>query len=314
MYLYAKDLSNEGEQITYLELLRKLYSPKKFESAADGLEELWAVYLTRDIAKAILLANELGETNSDWKELKAFTLNIAEERRLAQNGDYNKANILIKQMKQPKYLGIDDFFYLEKATVLNKAGNTQAAYETLTAAYAENPTDKLFTAMKVYGKLLGKAETVITRDVETIRDKFAFAAPPFDLGLYTSDARLRLEDLKGDVVLLTFWFPGCGPCRSEFPHFQAVINEYKGRPVKFVGINVAPGQDQYVIPFLQNNNYSMIPLRGNPAITTAYHVRGEPANFLIDQEGKVVFEKFRIGNTNHRTLELMINSLLNPTQ
>jgi|GEM_PF-6017691 len=42
----------------------------------------------------------------------------------------------------------------------------------------------------------------------------------------------------------------------------------------------------------------------------AYKVQGEPENFLIDQNGKIVFDDFMIEGNNHRTFELMINSLL----
>ena len=126
-----------------------------------------------------------------------------------------------------------------------------------------------------------------------------------------SDGKLSLNDLKGKVVLLTFWFPGCGPCREEFPHFQAVINKFKDENVAYIGINVFPLQDGYVIPLLKNNKYSFIPLRGTSAFAAEYYgVQGEPENFLIDKDGKIIFKDFRIDNSNERTLELMITALL----
>ncbi|MGZ3929511.1 MAG: TlpA disulfide reductase family protein, partial [Mucilaginibacter sp.] len=127
--------------------------------------------------------------------------------------------------------------------------------------------------------------------------------------------KLNLKDLKGKVVLLTFWFPGCGPCRAEFPHFQAVINKFIGKDLVYIGINVSPLQDPYVVPFLQNTKYSFIPLRGTAEFArNNYGVEGEPENFLIDKDGKIIFKNFRIDNNNHRTLELMISSLLQKGQ
>ncbi|MEO6980670.1 MAG: TlpA disulfide reductase family protein, partial [Mucilaginibacter sp.] len=157
----------------------------------------------------------------------------------------------------------------------------------------------------------GKNEEQVVKDIAALRDSKAVAAYPFDLGLYTSDGKLSLKDLKGKVTLLTFWFPGCGPCRGEFPHFQAVIDKFKGDAVEYVGINVLPEQDAYVLPFMKNTKFSFIPLRGNSEFAKQnYGVRGEPTNFLIDKDGKIVFKKFRIDGANHRTLELMIASLL----
>ena len=122
---------------------------------------------------------------------------------------------------------------------------------------------------------------------------------------------MNLNDLKGKVVLLTFWFPGCGPCRGEFPHFQAVINEYKVQDVVYIGINVAPEQNEYVLPFMKNTKYSFIPLRGTDSVMNDYKVQGEPTNFLIDKDGKIAYSDFSINANNQRTLELMISSLLN---
>jgi len=175
--------------------------------------------------------------------------------------------------------------------------------------YAKLPTDQLNTALEWYGKKIGKDTGQVLKDIDALRNATAVSAYPFDMGLYTS--KLSLNDLKGKVVLLTFWFPGCGPCRAEFPHFEAVINKYKKENVVYVGINVFPEQDPYVIPFLKNTKFSFIPLRGSSDFAEKnYGVQGEPENFLIDGEGKIIFRSFRIDNTNRRTLELMISSML----
>jgi thiol-disulfide isomerase/thioredoxin len=114
------------------------------------------------------------------------------------------------------------------------------------------------------------------------------------------------------VVLLTFWFPGCGPCRGEFPHFQEVLKKFKGQDIAYVGINVVPGQDPYVLPFMQSSGYSFTPLRDKDQMAQkAYHVRGEPSNYLIDRDGHIIFSDFMIQSPRaQRMLELMIGSLV----
>ncbi|MWR47812.1 redoxin domain-containing protein, partial [Escherichia coli] len=45
-------------------------------------------------------------------------------------------------------------------------------------------------------------------------------APP--LVLHTLDGRsIATDDLRGQVVILTFWATWCGPCRTELPLLSA---------------------------------------------------------------------------------------------
>lgn len=311
LYWLAERSVNKSDKIKYFEKLRELYPPAKFGWSADGMSSLWAAYIETDPAKAQALATAVGDTDKYWRLMKSFNENIIQERKLVAANKYAEAVALLAQTKKPRYPNVDGFFYTEEAAVLDKTGNTKAAYDSLAAKFAQMPTDELLAATEMYGEKIGKSKAQVQEDVEALRNNAATPAYPFNLGLYTSNGKLSLADLKGKVVLLTFWFPGCGPCRGEFPHFQAVMNGYKNNPkVAFIGINVAPEQDPYVVPFMQNTKYSFIPLHGTDAETKAFNVRGEPENFLIDQNGKIVFKDFRIEGNNHRTLELMINSLL----
>ncbi len=247
----------------------------------------------------------------DWKLRKQVAESIIKINKLEQNQKNAAAITELNQVKLPAFNYINDFIVLKKCSLLEKAGDVKAAYDSLAVKFAKLPTDGLFTALELYGKQTGKDKAQVVKDIETIRNNTSVAAYPFELGLYTSNGSLKLKELKGKVVLLTFWFPGCTPCRDEFPHFQAVINDFNGADVVYIGINVYPAQDAYVLPFLENNKYSFIPLRGNSAFAAKnYGVQGEPENFLIDKDGKIIFKDFHIDHTNHRTLELMIASLL----
>ncbi len=129
--------------------------------------------------------------------------------------------------------------------------------------------------------------------------------------MYTSDKKVALSDYKGKVVLLTFWFPGCGPCRAEFPHFRKRAAKIQGKGIVYLAINVMPIQDDYVLPFLRGTHYSFTPLRGTAEwAAQQYKVPGQPANFLIDGAGRIVFSNFLINGNNERMLELMIASML----
>ncbi|HEY5327790.1 MAG TPA: redoxin domain-containing protein, partial [Mucilaginibacter sp.] len=310
LFWLAERAKNRNDKVNYFEALRKLYPPQKFRWSAGGMIELGDIYLQTDPEKALVLINDMGD-DKDWQMRKQVAGSLLQINKLEREQNYKDAIIILNQVKLPAYNQIKDFIALKKAVLQEKAGDVKAAYDSLSVKFAKLPTDQLDTALELYGRKIGKDKVQVAKDIQTIRNSTAIPAYPFELDLYTGNGKLNLKDLKGKVVLLTFWFPGCGPCENEFPHFQAVINEFKGDDVVYVGINVLPEQDPYVIPFVENNKYSFIPLRGNPEFARKnYGIRAEPGNFLIDKDGKIIFSRFLIDNANQRTLELMISSLL----
>src|SRR5262249_6659607 len=170
------------------------------------------------------------------------------------------------------------------------------------------PEDEVDSALVGYGEKLGRSKDQVRADVCARRDAQSKPAPAFALQRYGTEGKATLADFRGKVVLLTFWFPGCGPCRGEFPNFEHVLARFRGKDVAYVGVNTETEQDDYVLPFLAGTKYSFTPLRGDDAITRpdAFNVRGCPTNFLIDQAGRIVYRNFRIDDGNELLLQRMI--------
>lgn len=128
--------------------------------------------------------------------------------------------------------------------------------------------------------------------------------------MYDGDSKFCLADNKGKVVLMTFWFPGCGPCRAEMPHFENVLKKINRENLVFIGAQTIRSQDGFVDSFMENNQYTFVPLKSTKEVVNDYNAIVAPTNILIDKEGRIAYSNFVIKASNERMLELMLNTLL----
>ena len=173
------------------------------------------------------------------------------------------------------------------------------------------------TAIASYGSKLGKKAEQTDADIWARLNANAQMATPFNgLKRYLTPGEASLADYKGKVVLLTYWFPGCGPCRGEFPHFENVVKKFKGQDLEYLGINIVSKQNDYVVPFMKGSGYSFTPLEEveGRAKGNLDNRNAAPMNFLIDKDGRLIFSNFRTDGDNEDDLELMINLLLHTKQ
>src|SRR5690606_19483011 len=101
-------------------------------------------------------------------------------------------------------------------------------------------------------------------------------AKPFSIDSFDSEKKITLEDLKGKITLLTFWYPACGPCRGEMPHFENAIKGFDREKFQYLGINIYREQDNLIKPFLDNTGFSFTPLGASKEIKKDYQIVAAP--------------------------------------
>lgn len=100
------------------------------------------------------------------------------------------------------------------------------------------------------------------------------------------------DDLGGSIVLVNFWYAGCGPCRTEADDLNGLFDEYGGQGVTFVGVNIRDDAAT-ALSFEKEHavEYDSILDVGDAAVTLAFAKPAPPSTtpttFLLDREGRV---------------------------
>lgn len=120
-------------------------------------------------------------------------------------------------------------------------------------------------------------------------------APPWELKT-PNGTLVRLSDLRGHVVVLDFWATWCGPCKIAMPKIQELHNELRGRQVKVFGVNCMENEGADPEGYMKSQNYTYgLLIDGQDNVARSYHVFGIPAFYVIDAEGRVVYNAMGAG-------------------
>ena len=98
---------------------------------------------------------------------------------------------------------------------------------------------------------------------------------------------LRLEDMRGQIVVINFWATWCGPCRQEMPKLDELYKRYKRAGVTIWGINV---EDKQSLPdaYLTENPVSFPVLYDTEStVSKLYNVEAMPTTIIVDRDGKM---------------------------
>ena len=122
-------------------------------------------------------------------------------------------------------------------------------------------------------------------------------APDFEVETLDS-ALLKLSDLKGNVVVMNFWFEACPPCIAELPALNRLAEEYAAEDVVFIAF----GRDgeESIRGFLQETEFIYEHVAIDQQLIEKYCiVAGWPTNMVLDKEG-VLRQIFSGGPTDER--------------
>lgn len=120
---------------------------------------------------------------------------------------------------------------------------------------------------------------------------------------------IELYSLRGKYVLLDFWAAWCGPCRRENPNLVENYDKYHEKGFEIYQVSLDKNRKAWV-DAIQHDNlgwYHVSDLKyWNSEPAKKYNVRGIPANFLLDKNGKIIAINLR-GKALGKRLDKIFN-------
>lgn len=127
-------------------------------------------------------------------------------------------------------------------------------------------------------------------------------------------SQVRLDDYRGNVVMLNFWYTDCPPCKEETPALQAAHKRLAEQGLVIIGVNVRANEpagtagDAKIKSFAEQYGVTYpiaIDTRGD--VGRQYQVYVLPTTFFIDPAGTVRYARFGPLNADEveRTFEAL---------
>jgi DsbE subfamily thiol:disulfide oxidoreductase len=113
------------------------------------------------------------------------------------------------------------------------------------------------------------------------------AAPDFTLP-DPRGKKVSLRDYRGKVVFLNFWATWCESCREEMPSMERLYQEFKGKGLEIVAVNVKDKRPD-ALAFVKELklNYPVL-MDPEGEVGLLYGAFGLPVTYLIDRKGIVL--------------------------
>lgn len=190
-------------------------------------------------------------------------------------------------------------FFIRKQDFLPIAQRTDSFFLTLTridenAAYHNSRFvfDDKNTGIHLRYKSLSALKKQ-WKEQEINQSSFAYNSEALNFKVTDLQERIfELEQNKGKVIALVFFYNNCSPCIPMLDDLQEIYSQFKDRGVEVVALNPVDTkmEKEQMLSFVKDHNINyyvaQIP---KYTVEEMYLVRYFPTIFIIDKKGRVVF-------------------------
>jgi len=138
-------------------------------------------------------------------------------------------------------------------------------------------------------------------------------APELASGEWINSEPLKINELRGRVVLIEFWTFGCINCRNTLPSVRGWDDRYREKGLTVIGVHSPEFDEERNVEHLRREVSSLgirYPVVSDNDYRTwnAYKVEAWPTVFLLDKEGRIRW--MRVGEGHYDETERQIQKLL----
>ena len=139
------------------------------------------------------------------------------------------------------------------------------------------------------------------------------AAPDLANGDWINSAPLKLQDLRGRVVLIEFWTFGCINCRNTLPFVKSWHDRYQAKGLTVIGVHSPEFDEERNVESLRREVTSLgiryaVVTDNDYETWNAYHVEAWPTAFLLDKQGRIRW--MHVGEGDYDEADRLIQKLL----
>jgi peroxiredoxin len=219
---------------------------------------------------------------------------LGQYQQASQSGDFAGAEAQRKQMDSVE----NEMLKLQKDFVKNNPKSYVTPSILYNLAYdmdaneieqSVNSLDTSLVKLPEMQSLLKRAESMKTVAVGQ-------KAPDFTMNDPEGKPVSLSSKIGAKLLLVDFWAGWCGPCRRENPNVVKVYNEFHKKGFDVFGVSLDRTRDQWVSAIAEDKlawtQVSDLQYWNTPA-AKLYAVQAIPANFLLDETGKIIGKNLR---------------------
>ena len=153
-----------------------------------------------------------------------------------------------------------------------------------------------------------KAAAVVDLSIP-VEPKIGFRAPDFTLQTLNGET-VRLSDLVGRPVVISYWATWCIPCQQELPILEQLFREFQPQGLMVVTVNAIEQDTREEVQAMVGEKSMTLPVlldQGNLFAST-YGALFFPTTIFVDASGVIRF--IRLGDSSEAELRSKVENLM----